>query len=98
MVQISRSRSRYPFGGTSTPVDPATGSTITAAIVEASCSATIRSSSSASSAPCSGCPFDQAFFPGRWVCGRWSTPVSSVPKNLRLVTIPPTEMPPKFTP
>ena len=56
LVQISRSRSRYPFGGTSTPVDPATGSTITAAIVEASCSATIRSSSSASSAPCSGCP------------------------------------------
>ncbi len=98
LVQISRSRSRYPFGGISTPVEPATGSTITAAIVEASCSATIRSSSSASSAPCSGWPLAKAFFAGRWVCGRWSTPVSSVPKYLRLLTIPPTEMPPKFTP
>ena len=33
----------------STPVEPATGSTITAAMVEASCSATMRSSSSANS-------------------------------------------------
>jgi hypothetical protein len=35
---------------------------------------------------------------GRCVCGRWSTPVNNEPKNLRLLTIPPTEMPPKFTP
>jgi hypothetical protein len=27
--------------------------------------------------------------------GQWSTPVSSEPKNLRLGTMPPTEMPPK---
>ena len=45
----------------STPVEPATGSTITAAMFEASCSATIRSSSSASSAPCSGWPLEKAF-------------------------------------
>ena len=43
-------------------------------------------------------PCVKAFFAGRWVCGMWSTPVSSVPNNLRLLTMPPTEMPPKLTP
>ena len=97
-VQISRSRCRYPFGGISTPVEPATGSTITAAMVDASCSVTIRSNSSANSAPCSGWPLEYALRAMSWVCGMWSTPASSVPKNLRLLTIPPTEIPPKFTP
>ena len=32
-VQISLSFSKYPVGGTSTPVEPAIGSTMTAAIV-----------------------------------------------------------------
>jgi hypothetical protein len=32
------------------------------------------------------------------VWGRWSTPLSRLPKNLRLATMPPTEMPPKPTP
>jgi beta-alanine--pyruvate transaminase len=41
---------------------------------------------------------DYAFFSGRCVCGMWSTPPSSVPNILRLVTMPPTEMPPKLTP
>ena len=40
----------------------------------------------------------KAFFSGRCVCGMWSTPASSVPNILRLVTMPPTEMPPKLTP
>ena len=86
------------FGGSSTPVEPATGSTITAAIVDASCSATIRSRSSASSAPCSGMPRENAFFCRSWVWRRWSTPPTMVPKLLRLPAMPPTEMPPKLTP
>jgi hypothetical protein len=49
------------LGGISTPVEPATGSTMTAAMVEASCSATMRSRSSARSAPCSGWPGLKAF-------------------------------------
>ena len=49
------------MGGISTPAEPATGSTMTAAMVEASCSATSRSRSSASSAPCSGWPRVKAF-------------------------------------
>ena len=44
------------LGWTITPVEPCIGSTITAAIVEASCKATMRSSSSARCAPQSGCP------------------------------------------
>ena len=31
-------------------------------------------------------------------CGQMVTPASSEPKNLRLLTMPPTEMPPKPTP
>ena len=33
LVQISRSRSKYPIGGIRTPVEPAIGSTITAAML-----------------------------------------------------------------
>ena len=36
-VQSSLNLFRYPLGGGSAPVDPAIGSTITAAIVDASC-------------------------------------------------------------
>ena len=86
------------FGGIRTPVDPAIGSTITAAMVSAPCSATMRSSSSARLAPCSGWPREKVFCAGRCVWGMWSTPARSVPNILRLFTIPPTEMPPKFTP
>ena len=46
----------------STPVDPATGSTITAAMVSAPCLATSSSSASAKCAPCAGCPRENAFF------------------------------------
>ena len=35
---------------------------------------------------------------GALLAGRWSTPASSAPNNLRLLTMPPTEMPPKPTP
>ena len=52
------------------PVEPATGSTITAAIVDASCSATSRSKSSAKCAPHSGCPRANAFFSRLCVCDR----------------------------
>lgn len=76
----------------------ATGSTITAAIVEASCSATSRSSSSARCSPCFGMPRENAFRDRSKVCGRWSTPASMAPNILRLATMPPTEMPPKLTP
>ena len=51
----------------STPVEPATGSTMTAAMVEASCRATRRSSSSANSAPCSGWPREKALRARSWV-------------------------------
>src|SRR5207248_2954744 len=34
LSQMARSFSRYPFGGMSTPAEPATGSTMTAAMVE----------------------------------------------------------------
>ena len=88
----------FNFGGRMTPVEPATGSTMTAAMVEASCRATMRSSSLASSAPYSGTPLVKAFFSGRCVCGMWSTPPSSVPNILRLLTMPPTVMPPKPEP
>jgi hypothetical protein len=85
-------------GGMSTPVEPATGSTITAAMVEASCSVTMRSSSSASSSAMLGQPFEKAFL--RQVMGvrHVVDAASSVPNILRLVTMPPTEMPPKLTP
>ena len=46
---------QFHFGGIKTPVEPATGSTITAAIFDASCKATIPSNSSAKCAPHSGC-------------------------------------------
>ena len=61
---------KQALGGTSTPVEPATGSMITAAMVEASCSATSRSSSSARCAPQLGWPRLNA---ASWmfsVCGR----------------------------
>ena len=50
---------------------------MTAAIVDASCSAISRSRSSASSAPCAGWPIDQALRAGSCVWRRWSTPASS---------------------
>ena len=73
------------MGGISTPVEPAIGSTMTAAMVEASCSATMRSSSSARCAPHARAgPREKALCARSWVCGRWSTPASSAPKTLRL--------------
>ena len=51
----------------STPVEPATGSTITAAMVSAPYLATMSSSASAKCAPCAGCPRENAFFAGSCV-------------------------------
>ena len=48
------------LGRGQTPVEPAIGSTITAAMVDASCSATIPSSASARWAPHSGSPLVKA--------------------------------------
>ena len=50
----------------------------------ASCSATMRSSSSARCAPHAGWPRVNALCARSCVCGRWSTPGSCAPKNLRL--------------
>jgi hypothetical protein len=50
-----------------TPAEPAIGSTITAAMFDASCSAISLSRSSASSAPWAGMP---RWKPPSWVCGR----------------------------
>ncbi len=50
-VQISLTRSKYPFGGINTPVEPAMGSVIKAAIWSAPCFSITRSKSSASSLP-----------------------------------------------
>ena len=57
-----------------TPAEPANGSTITAAMFDASCSAIRSSSSSASSAPVFGMPRVNAWSRGSasCVCGRWS--------------------------
>ncbi|KAG1246283.1 hypothetical protein G6F65_020766 [Rhizopus arrhizus] len=55
-VQTSRRPSRKPAAGLIRFMLPATGSTMTAAMVEASCSATMRSSVSAKWAPQSGWP------------------------------------------
>ena len=70
------------MGGISTPVEPAIGSTMTAAMVEASCSATTRSRSSARSAPCSGWPTLKALRARSWVWRMWSTPVSRRAEHL----------------
>src|SRR2546429_1893283 len=48
--------------------------TISAAMLEASCNATNRSSSSARCAPWAGSPRENAFLARSCVCGRWSTP------------------------
>jgi len=95
-VHISLNRCKYPCGGGMTPADPATGSTITAAILEASCNAISSSKSSASSAPFSGIPLVN-LFSGSMVWGKWSAATAS-PKNALLPPMPPTLMPPKLTP
>jgi hypothetical protein len=82
----------------STPVLPAMGSTITAAMLLASCSATSFSRSSANSAPCAGWPGLKALRARSCVWRMWSVPATARPKVLRLPIIPPTEMPPKLTP
>ena len=61
LSQISLSLFKYPFGGTKVPVDPATGSTIHAAIFSAPMLPAILSRSSARSAPVSGSPFTNKF-------------------------------------
>ena len=53
-VQISLIRSKYPFGGIKTPVDPAKGSVIKAAILSAPCFSITRNKSFANSFPHSG--------------------------------------------
>ena len=61
LSQISRSLFKYPFGGTSAPVDPAMGSTIQAAIFSPPILPAIRSRSSAKYAPVSGSPLTNKF-------------------------------------
>jgi hypothetical protein len=68
LSQISRRRWRYPLGGGSTPVEPATGSTMTAAIVEASWMLMMRRSSSAKCAPFLGLAAAEGL--GREIVGR----------------------------
>ena len=80
-----------------TPAEPENGSTITAAMLLASCRAMTSSSRSASARPSvSGMP-RQNEPTGGCVCGRWSAS-PPWPPVLRLPGMPPTEMPPKFTP
>ena len=59
--------------------------------------ATMRSRSSASSAPCSGCPREKAFSASQ-VCRMWQTPPMPMPKAWRFFTMPLSEVPPMFTP
>ena len=73
---------------------PATGSTMTAAIEEASCSAIILSKSSAKCAPQCGRPLEKAMCSKLCVCGRWSTKGSEAPEKAFLFgPIPPTLVP-----
>ena len=66
-VHISLIFFKYPFGGIKTPVDPAIGSVIKAAICSAPCFSIIRFKSSARSPPHSGIPLLNAFFSRLWV-------------------------------
>ena len=91
LLQISRSLLRYPNGGTSVPVEPATGSTIHAAIFSQPIFIAILSRSSARYAPVSGCPLTK-MFSGKSVC--LNTIVSNLimektPAEVRLLLIDP---------
>ena len=97
-VQIFLNFSKYPRGGTKTPVDPATGSTITAAIFSLPWKLTISSKASALSFPYFGCPHEKEFFSGICVWGKWITPFNKLPNCALLATIPPTEVPPNPDP
>src|SRR6218665_2472527 len=81
-VQISRSRCREPTGGTVTPAEPANGSSITAAMFDASCSAIMSSRRSASSLPVGGWPLWKEPA-GGWVWGR-RTASEGRPDSLRV--------------
>mmetsp|Transcript_3384 Transcript_3384/g.6703 ORF Transcript_3384/g.6703 Transcript_3384/m.6703 type:complete len:208 (+) Transcript_3384:521-1144(+) len=99
LSQMPRIFSRYPSGGTSTPALPATGSTMTAAMLFAPCSATMSSRLSARCAPHCGCPLENAACSRECVWPKWSTPgKSEALKAARLGAIPPTEIPPNPTP
>ena len=98
LSHISLMRSKYPSGGTMTPPEPITGSMMTPAIVDASCRVSIDSNSSAKCRPQVGCPLENDISFGSHVCGRWSVPDSSAPKDFLLVGMPPTEVPPTLTP
>ena len=98
LVQVFLNFSKYPTGGTNTPVDPATGSTITAAIFSLPWKLTISSKASALSFPYFGCPHEKEFFSGICVWGKWITPFNKLPNCALLATIPPTEVPPNPDP
>ena len=85
------------IGGTSAPVEPATGSTRQAAIVSPPCRSQNRCKSSASSAPCSGWPRENRFSSIQ-VWRMCSTPGRPRPNISRFFNMPPIENPPKFTP
>ena len=95
--QISRSRSRYPLGGTRIPVDPAMGSMKQAAMVCPPTSSTMRCRSSASSAPFSGWPLMNRFS-GSQVWRMCTTPGIMAPKASRFFMMPLNEVPPTLTP
>ena len=86
------------MGGTKTPVDPATGSIITAAIFSLPWKLIISSRASALSLPYFGWPFEKEFLDGICVCGRWITPFSKLGYWFLFATIPPTDVPPKPDP
>ena len=67
LLHISLKRFKYPFGGTRVPVEPATGSTIHAAIFSAPIFPAILSKSLARSAPVSGSPFTKDFLVNEYV-------------------------------
>ena len=98
MSQISLNLCKYPFGGTSVPVDPAIGSTMQAAIFSDPKFVQILSRSSAISTPVSGCP-ETNLCSGKWVCLMWTTPgIKTLANVLTLLTIPPTDVAPIFMP
>ena len=75
-------------------IAPATGSTITAAIDDASCSAIILSSSSARCPPQLGSPLEKAISFRLCVWGKWSTKGSEAPEKAFLFgPMPPTLIP-----
>ena len=90
-----RAQPLIAFRGQQHAVEPAIGWTMTAAMVEASCGAT-RRSRIVGDAPAPARPGEGLLL--AVIGGGGAFQANSMPRCLRLATMPPTEMPPKPTP